>query len=417
MIPMTVLAARSTPDRSRLADWFWIAAHSILGSMPVVMAIAHRSSPLVLAVALAAALAAMLAEGRVRPWLTEAAAALSTPLGLAVLAFFAFAAVSIAWSDIPGTSAVTFIEFGLTIAGAFVLGLVLPRRMPVRKPLLLATSMCLACVLILGQLWTDVAARRLAGMRSEDFIFNRPSLTVLLLIIPLAWLLLRGGYRRLATVVLVLVGVTLAQSSSGASVLGLLAALGAYALARFAGRKAVAVMAGCLALAIMIAPVMGTIADRVLPSAVHDSLARANTRARVEIWKRFGEAVWQDPVLGAGFGVSPNFARDGATLESGPGRSFTVFLWHPHNAALQVWVELGAVGAMLGLIIVMLLLSRIARLPDEFRAVSLALLAAVAAVSLVGHGAWQGWWPAAIGAAVVWLRASHVVLRGSDDAL
>ncbi len=414
---MTVLAARSTPDRSRFADWFWIAAHSILGSMPVVMAIAHRSSPLVLAVTLVAALAAMLAEGRVRPWLAEAAAALTTPLGLAVLAFFGFAAISMAWSDIPGTSAVTFIEFGLTLAGAFVLGLVLPRRMPVRRPILLAISMCLACGLILGQLWTDVAARRLVGLRSEDFIFNRPSLTVLLLIIPLAWLLLRGGYRRLAAVVLVLVGATLAQSSSGASVLGLVAAIGAYAFARFAGRKAVAVVAGCLALAIAIAPVMGTIVDRVLPPAVHDSLARANTRPRVEIWKRFGEAVWHNPVLGAGFGVSPSFARGGAAPESAPGASPTVLLWHPHNAALQVWVELGAVGAILGMAVVMLLLSRIARLSGEFLAVSLALVAAIAAVSLVGHGAWQGWWPAAIGAAVVWLRASHVVLRGSDDTL
>jgi hypothetical protein len=34
----------------------------------------------------------------------------------------------------------------------------------------------------------------------------------------------------------------------------------------------------------------------------------------------------------------------------------------------------------------------------------LGLMAGVAAVSLVGHGAWQGWWPAAIGAAVVWFR-------------
>jgi O-antigen ligase len=417
MIPMTVLAARSTPDRSRFADWFWIAAHSILGSMPVVMAIAHRSSPLVLAVTLAAAVAAMLAEGRVRPWLAEAAAALRTPLGLAVLAFFGFAAVSVAWSDIPGTSAATFIEFSLTVAGAFVLALVLPRRMPVRRPLLLATSMCLACGLILGQLWTDVAPRRLAGLRAEDFIFNRPSLTVLLLVIPLAWLLIRGGYRRLAAVVLVLVAATLVQSSSGASVLGLLAAVGAYGLARYAGRKAVAAVAGCLVIAIAIAPVMGAIADRVLPSAVHDVLARANTRPRVEIWTRFGEAVWQNPVFGAGFGVSPSFAKGSAVPESAPGASTTVFLWHPHNAALQVWVELGAVGATLGTIVVMLLLSRMARLPGEFLAVSLALVAAIAAVSLVGHGAWQGWWPAAIGAAVVWLRASHVVLRGSDDTL
>jgi hypothetical protein len=38
-------------------------------------------------------------------------------------------------------------------------------------------------------------------------------------------------------------------------------------------------------------------------------------------------------------------------------------------------------------------------------------------VSLVGHGAWQGWWPAAIGAALVWLRASREVLRGSNEIL
>jgi hypothetical protein len=37
----------------------------------------------------------------------------------------------------------------------------------------------------------------------------------------------------------------------------------------------------------------------------------------------------------------------------------------------------------------------------------MALLAAVVAISLIGHGAWQGWWPAAIGAAIVWLRAAE----------
>jgi hypothetical protein len=56
------------------------------------------------------------------------------------------------------------------------------------------------------------------------------------------------------------------------------------------------------------------------------------------------------------------------------------------------------------MIALMVVLSTIATLPHEVMSVSLALFAAVAAVSIVGHGAWQGWWVAAIGAAVVWLR-------------
>lgn len=416
-IPMTVPAARPTNGRSRFADPLWVAAHSIIGAMPVVMAIAHRSSTLVLAVAMVAALAAMAVEGRAREWLAEAAAALRTPLGLAVLGFLGFAALSITWSVVPGTSLQALAEFGLTLAGAFVLALALPQRMPQRRPLLLAFSTALACVLILLQLWTDVAVRRAFGLRAEEFIFNRPSLTVLVLSIPLAWLLLRSGYRRVGAGALALAAGTVVQSESGAAVLGLLAAVAVYALARYSGRAAVSVVALCVAVAILLAPVIGAAAERVLPASVHESLARANTRARVEIWKTFGEAVRQDPVLGKGFGVSPSFAETRAAHEVRPNDPSALTLWHPHNAALQIWVELGLVGAALGMIVVMLLLKRIARLPGEFQAVSLTLVAAIVVVSLVGHGAWQGWWPAAVGAAIVWLRAAREVLRGHDEVV
>ena len=37
--------------------------------------------------------------------------------------------------------------------------------------------------------------------------------------------------------------------------------------------------------------------------------------------------------------------------------------------------------------------------------VLLAILCACA-VSLVGHGAWQGWWAASLGTAVVWFRVA-----------
>jgi O-antigen ligase len=395
---------------SRVADWLWYGAHTILGVMPVVMAIGHRSSTLVIAVATATAVAAMTFEGQFRPWLAEATAALRTPLGLAVLAFLAFAALSILWSIAPGTSLRAYAEFILTLAGVFVLGFALPRRMPRAGPLLLATSVAVACVVIILDLWTGLASRQALGVRSASFIFNRPTLTLLVLTIPLLWLLGRRGHLRVAAGVLALVTATILYSDSAAAVFGLLAGLAAYGLARHASRFGVPLLAYCLAAAIMLAPVSGAIADRVLPSSVHAAFAGANSRARIEIWKRFGDAVWWAPVLGSGFGASPRFSEIYAEQLSANAHPIdlndpAVFaLWHPHNAPLQTWVELGAVGTILGMTVLMLLLSTIAKFPPEVAGVSLALVAAVAAVSMVGHGAWQGWWAAAIGAAIVWLR-------------
>ena len=37
---------------------------------------------------------------------------------------------------------------------------------------------------------------------------------------------------------------------------------------------------------------------------------------------------------------------------------------------------------------------------------SLSLFAAAFAISVVGHGAWQGWWIAALGAAILWFGPS-----------
>jgi exopolysaccharide production protein ExoQ len=401
---------------SRVADWLWYAAHTILGVMPVVMAIGHRSSTLVIAVATAAAVAAMAFETRLREWLVEAAEALRTPLGLAVLAFLGFAALSMFWSIAPGVSFRAYAEFVLTLGGVFVLGFALPRRMPRAGPLLLATSVAVACIVIMLDLWTDLAVRRTLGVRSFSFIFNRPVLTLLVLMIPLLWLLGRRGHVRVAAGVLALVTATILHSDSRAALLGLLAGLAAYALARRASRFGISLLACCLAAAVMLAPLTGVVAERVVPSSVHQTLESANSRARIEIWKRFGEAVQRAPVVGSGFGASPSFAETNIAQQIAAAGQIPVndpavsILWHPHNAALQVWFELGAVGTVLGMIVLMLLLTTMATFPHEVVAVSLALAAAVTAVSLVGHGAWQGWWAAAIGAAVVWLRydASHL---------
>ena len=85
---------------------------------------------------------------------------------------------------------------------------------------------------------------------------------------------------------------------------------------------------------------------------------------------------------------------------------------HPHSAAIQIWAELGVVGALLGATVLGLALRSLSAVGPAGGPM-LALLAGVAAISLVGHGAWQGWWAAAVGAAIVWFRS---LLPGKDEA-
>lgn len=77
---------------------------------------------------------------------------------------------------------------------------------------------------------------------------------------------------------------------------------------------------------------------------------------------------------------------------------------HPHDAFLQIWVELGAVGAALAALVIATMMRALAHLRGLRLAASLGLVASAAGVMFVGHGAWQGWWVAVLGAAIVWLR-------------
>jgi O-antigen ligase len=118
----------------------------------------------------------------------------------------------------------------------------------------------------------------------------------------------------------------------------------------------------------------------------------------------FGAAIRERPWIGSGFGVSPRLGDSAVAAQVAPERRMLLAVGHPHNAAVQIWTELGAVGAVLAVVVLLLTLRALGRFGPPNFAPMLALAAAIAAVSLVGHGAWQGWWPAAIGTAVVWFR-------------
>ncbi len=83
---------------------------------------------------------------------------------------------------------------------------------------------------------------------------------------------------------------------------------------------------------------------------------------------------------------------------------------HPHNASLQIWLELGGLGALLTAILVIALWRIIGALTDPAaRAGATAMLLSALTVANLSFGIWQTWWMATLtAAAVLWTVALRV---------
>lgn len=376
----------------------------VLAAVPLAMAAANRSSPVVVGLAGLLFLAAgLIADARA----TRATllAPLRSPLGLACLAFLGWCGLSLAWSPFPALSLRTASEFLPALLGAYCVAGLAPGRMPRWGPALAAWLLGAACLYIVVDLAADLPVQRATGARVAYFIFNRPLLTILLIAGPLAAVLDRRGRRLGALAVLALGAVAILRSISGAAAMGLGAGAAMALVAGLLPRRAGLALAGsALALALILAPVEGDLLNRMMPEAVHERLVQSSSRARVAIARSFGAAVAADPWRGAGYGVSARFAEVPVAGRLEPEFRTMLAVGHPHNSFLQVWAELGLVGAALAGAALFLMLQRLARLGRPDRVAALGLVAAATAVAFVEHGAWQGWWVAGLGAAIAWLR-------------
>ncbi|MFL1460646.1 O-antigen ligase family protein [Roseococcus sp. DSY-14] len=138
------------------------------------------------------------------------------------------------------------------------------------------------------------------------------------------------------------------------------------------------------------------------PSAAH----------RLLIWDFVGARIWEHPWLG--WGMEASRAIPGGSGQASPavlarfglgGPFFAaqaqLLPLHPHNLGLQLWLELGMVGAALGGWLLWEL-GKAARSPAACGA-----LAAGLAVAMLSYGAWQYWWVAGLLLAAVVAAATR----------
>ncbi|MCO5092623.1 O-antigen ligase [Bosea sp. (in: a-proteobacteria)] len=403
----------TVPDRAGLPRLLTGTGAALMVLMPLAMWLANRSSPLMLALAGASLAAAAVAAGDGRALAARLRRLAASPPALALAAFLAWALVSILWSHRPAASLSAWGELVLPIACALAIaacGRFRPRPAWLRA---LAVAIILACLLTIVELASGLSQRAALGVgKLMGFVFNRTAITALVLAVPAIhglWSLSRSD-RLLAIVLAFSVAALVLRSESASAGLGLAVVVLCWALAHFRPRLMLTAAASAFVLAMALAPVLGLAARDGLPALILDRFPAMTGQARIDIWVSFGEAARARPIAGAGFGTSAAMREHPVAAAVSPEHRELLGVGHPHDMPLQAWAETGVIGAGLLVLAGLALLARLGRLTAREMAPRLALFTGAFAIAAVGHGAWQGWWIAVLGAAILWFA------QGEDHA-
>lgn len=323
----------------------------------------------------------------------------------AVLAFLALAAASIAWSPSPRAGMtvleITYIALAAALAGACI-G-TLTDETARRLGWLFVGGLLVGIVIFGVENSLDYPLHRWFNNVHDDpslaigNVPKRAAVLLALLVWPAALVLRRRGCRMLALALpLGFVVVSLLQTSRSAMA-GVIIGLMTFALAtwwRTATRRALAVV---LAVAFAGAIPFAYLLNRVLELQRSDMLF-LSAKHRVEIWWRAASRVFETPIFGQGIDASRALRPRGETslFET---LNTSLLPLHPHNAFLQVWLELGVVGAVLALAVVLFLLDGTRRLDPRDQPYALASFTAALGMASTAYGIWQAWWMAGMMAA------------------
>ncbi len=237
---------------------------------------------------------------------------------------------------------------------------------------------------------------------------NQLAVWLALVLLPATALLICRGQLLLALVAAAAMAATVYTLADTTAKLALGLSLPMAALL-YLRRGAVARIAAALAmLAILTAPLTLPPLGRMPSVFATVDAFKESAGHRLLIWSFTGDRIAERPLIG--WGLDTARAIPGGKVEIRPGQTWLPL--HPHNAALQVWLELGAPGAALFAFLVGLLWLRLgeAPWPRLYAAAAGGSLFAALAAAFSGWGIWQEWWLGTLGLA---LFATIVMARAA----
>lgn len=412
-----------TEDGRRAAPFF----AAVLGGMALCAVVAvympRALSFLPGLIGLLAVMAWPFFTGGARPWSRVA-------LGVAGLAV-AMAAVSALWAIDSGDALERAGKLAaVLLPGALIVGVAVavPHERLAKFWWLIPGAVGIAAVLLNFEYMTDmVVFRAVRGIDAaavvDRYELNRASVALVLLMVPcvgvvyahmrraghdlpMAWA--RAGLY--AALFVPMVSETESQTAQLVFIAGLLM-LGVFpAWSRRAWQGLALLLAAGIMAAPFIAQYLFTLVPppgTVPPEGLGMLFWESNAFARLEIWDFVSRYAMQNPLIGFGIEATRMVPAFDSKEIYQPG--LTVL--HPHNGALQVWIEFGVVGAVLAAAGAWMMLTRVvAGVADVMgRRIAGASFAGAVIVALTSYGLWQGWW---LGLIMLLVAVTVVAVRG-----
>ncbi len=340
---------------------------------------------------------------------------LSSPIAIALVGLTLWASLSGLWAADPSRSVSLALKlFGLCVAGFVVLNSI--SRIGTEQIRRLENTFFISflfavAVLIIAASYAAIKGDSLWGIYSGDPLstLSRSEAVLTLAVWPIAALALKRKGWKFAFLIIVLMALFFIFLSNSAALLSLASAVLVFGMVYYFKRRALTFLAGIFVLLIVSAPAL----VKALPSGdvMNEKVGSIYTSAvhRVYIWDFVTERILEKPLFGWGLDASRNIPGGDKKLNLDISSIWNaeILPLHPHNFALQVWLELGLPGAL----ITAWLIWTIVRAPitGSVMGITDALKTSVTTAYLVtgglSYGVWQNWW-----VSLAWIMAVLTVI-------
>lgn len=135
-------------------------------------------------------------------------------------------------------------------------------------------------------------------------------------------------------------------------------------------------------------------------------LSRASVGARMAILGVYARRIFERPVLGHGANMSYVLGPIFDATEPKDNSTEATMRQHPHNGYMQIWFDLGAIGALLFALVGLQILCSIATLTARSQSLAYGTFAIVATTLATSYGVWQYWLMAALALCAVTLTVA-----------
>lgn len=343
-----------------------------------------------------------------------------SPLPVVLLAALAaWGLASAPWAIDPGQAATGALRFlAQAVLGLIVLVAAMSVSDPWARRIGFALLLGLAAAFAVHGI--DVAAGYPLGLALNDSLGSDPGaytkrgLTIIALLIwPLRLLLRDRLPHRVLTAITVAMVVLILLDDSLASSVSLLAGVAVAFVVRLTRRRAPTALTALVVIATLGLPPAAALLPPAEETFQRWSGLSNSAHHRLTIWHFVGERIAEKPLPGWGMNASRDMP--GADREivvrryDAEGRlvgelSEAQLPLHPHNAVLQIWLELGLPGALVLMTLAAWMFRRTEEAEAGRRADLAALVAGTLVMAMTTYGLWQSWWQAAL-----WLVAAFAL--------